>query len=462
MSILDALIESSSAAIPVTALHASALDDFIAQQDDATQQWIRANRFEARPASFCLLNNTQGQLKQVLLGVSDNIDIWSCAALPLSLPQADYQLDGSWPQVSITDVALGWALGSYQFSRYKKTRRAPAQLVIPQGCDGVALECQALGLELTRNLVNTPAQDMMPEHLAEAAKDLADIFGADFTAIVGHELLQHNYPVIHAVGRASDHPPQLLDMQWGDKKHPKLTLVGKGVCFDTGGLDLKPANAMRWMKKDMGGAAHVLGLANMIMAAGLPVRLRVLIPAVDNAVAGNAFRPGDVLTSRSGKTIEIDNTDAEGRLVLSDALTEAITDEPDLLIDMATLTGAARVALGPDVPAIFTSKRQTSFDLLPLADKLNDPIWPMPLHQPYKRWLQSDIADLVNSSTTPLGGAITAALFLQAFVPDKLDWLHMDVMALNNEALPGRPRGGEAMGLRTFFAYLKDRYGTPD
>ncbi len=458
MSILDALIETADDAIPITPVRSSQLNDFIAQQDGPTQAWIRANQFEAKPASTCLVSNANGELTRVLLGVSDRIDIWACAALPLALPDNNYCLDEHWPMECLTDVVLGWALGSYQFTRYKTAKRGPARLRIPDGADAVAIECQALGLELTRNLVNTPAQDMMPEHLAEAASELAEIFNADFTALVGHELLQHNYPTIHAVGRASDHPPQLLDLHWGDKAHPKLTLVGKGVCFDSGGLDLKPANAMRWMKKDMGGAAHVLGLANMIMSAGLPVRLRVLIPAVENAVSGNAFRPGDVLTSRSGKTIEIDNTDAEGRLVLCDALAEAVTEKPDLLIDMATLTGAARVAMGPDVPAIFASRRETGFDLLAPADACNDPVWPMPLHQPYKRWLHSDIADLVNSSTTPLGGAITAALFLQAFVPDELDWLHMDVMAFNNEPLPGRPRGGEAMGLRAFFAYLKARY----
>jgi leucyl aminopeptidase len=369
-------------------------------------------------------------------------------------------LDDTWPQDTITAVTLGWALGSYQFTRYKKPKRSAAQLLISAGCNKVEVECQALGLDLTRNLINTPAQDMMPEDLAEAASELANIFDAKFTALVGHELLQNNYPVIHAVGRASAHPPQLLDMHWGDKKHPKLTLVGKGVCFDSGGLDLKPASGMRWMKKDLGGAAHGLGLATMIMSAGLPVRLRVLIPAVENAVAGNAFRPGDVLTSRSGKTIEIDNTDAEGRLVLCDALAEAIVDKPDLLIDMATLTGAARVALGPDLPAIFGNRQDTAFALLPIAEQVNDPLWPMPLHQAYKRWLHSDIADLVNSSSVPLGGAITAALFLQAFVPDELDWLHMDVMAFNNEALPGRPKGGEAMGLRSFFAYISERFGT--
>lgn len=458
MSILDALVNSADTSIPITALRSIELQNWLESQDDKLKSWVRSSGFEARSAETCLIPDQDGQLSQVLLGVSPTLTIWSLAALPLSLPQGVYQLDASFDSDKHTDLALGWALGSYQYTRYKKPRRAAAQLLMPPGCDEVLLECQALGIDLTRNLINTPAQDMMPEDLAEAAQTLAETFGGEFSSTVGHELLQHNYPTIHAVGRASDHPPQLIDIHWGNKAHPKVTLVGKGVCFDSGGLDLKPANAMRWMKKDMGGAAHVLGLANMIMAYGLPIRLRVLIPAVENAVAGNAFRPGDVLTTRSGKTVEIDNTDAEGRLVLCDALSEAVSEDPELLIDMATLTGAARVAMGPDVPAIFANRRASALQLLETSDETCDPVWPMPLHQDYKRWLKSDIADMMNCTTTGLGGAITAGLFLQSFVDDQRDWLHMDVMAFNNENLPGRPRGGEAMGLRSFFAWLRTRY----
>ena len=460
MSILNSLISSTETpAVTLIPVSASDLNDWRDDQTPRVQSWLNHNAFDATPGSYCSISNEHGQLIEVVVGIAEELDLWACAHLPMLLPQGVYKLDSRWPEASLTAISLGWALGSYQFSRYKKPKRAPAKLLLDPACKRHSIEAQAAGIELTRDLINTPAQDMMPQHLAEETEKLAKLFNAQFSQIVGDELLQNNYPVIHAVGRASAHAPRLLDLRWGNKQHPKLTLVGKGVCFDSGGLDLKPASGMRWMKKDMGGAAHVLGLASMIMASGLPVCLRVLIPAVDNAVSGDAFRPGDVLTSRSGKTIEIDNTDAEGRLVLCDALSEAITDEPDLLIDMATLTGAARVALGPDVPALFAQRTGTAQALLEHSAHQHDPLWHMPLHQPYKRWINSDIADLVNSAGTPLGGAITAALFLQAFVPSKLDWLHMDVMAFNNEALPGRPRGGEAMALRGFFAYLRQRYG---
>ena len=449
----------SEHAIPIIPLTRAGLTDWRAEQDDATRHWIDANGFEAAPASWCALPDGNGHTRGIVVGLSEKPDLWSCAALPTALPSALYKLDASWPAEHINDATLGWLLGSYQFTRYREATRTPAQLQIHPQCDAQQIKAVAEGMALTRDLINTPAGDMMPQHLAEAAEDLAKEFGASFHQIVGHELLQQNYPVIHAVGRASAHPPRLIDVRWGEHKHPRLTLVGKGVCFDSGGLDIKPANGMRLMKKDMGGAAHVLGLARMIMGLELPVQLRVLIPAVENAISGDAFRPGDVLTARNGKTIEIDNTDAEGRLVLCDAISEAVREEPDLLIDMATLTGAARVALGPDVPAVFGKPANLAQQLQGLSTSVSDPIWPMPLYAPYNRWLNSDIADLVNSSTTPLGGAITAALFLQHFVPESQDWMHMDVMAWNGENLPGRPRGGEAMGLRAFLEYLYQRYG---
>lgn len=286
---------------------------------------------------------------------------------------------------------------------------------------------------------------------------MADEFGAKVRDIVGSELLEQNYPMIHAVGRASEHDPRLIDMTWGDPEHPKVTLVGKGICFDSGGLNMKPGDSMRLMKKDMGGAAHTIGLAYLIMANKLPVRLRLLIPAAENAVSGNAFRPGDVIPTRKGLTVEIDNTDAEGRLVLCDALFEGASEKPDLMIDFATLTGACRVALGTDLPGFFTNQKQLAGDLMQAGEKISDPVWNLPLFRMYKEALHSEVADMVNSVPGPFGGAITAALYLEAFV-EETPWVHFDVMAWNRRALRGKPVGGEAMGMRAMFEYLRQRY----
>jgi len=313
---------------------------------------------------------------------------------------------------------------------------------------------------LVRNLNNTPANHMMPEQLTYATSILAREYGAAFMEVTGDLLIDENYPMVHAVGRASVHSPRFLEMTWGDETYPRLTLVGKGVCFDSGGLDLKPSKFMRQMKKDMGGAAHVLGLANLIMQNRLPVHLRVLIPAVENAVSGDAFRPGDVITARSGKTVEIDNTDAEGRLVLCDALNDAASDNPDLIIDFATLTGAARVALGTEVPVYFTNTLQLANELNEASQQTGELVWQLPLHQPYFAQLESDCADILNCSPEGYGGAITAALFLKEFVPNNIRWAHFDVMAWNNRTRSGRPKGGEAMGLMSVYHWLEKRYAT--
>ena len=314
--------------------------------------------------------------------------------------------------------------------------------------------------QLVRDLINAPGNEMMPVHLADAARSLALKHNAHFSEITGEDLLTHNYPLIHAVGRASEFEPRLLKIEWGSVSSPLLCVAGKGVCFDSGGLDIKNASGMRWMKKDMGGAAHALGLASYIMQTNLPVRLQVSIPAVENAIAGNAYRPGDVIISRSGKSVEIDNTDAEGRLVLADALTEQCEQNPDLLIDFATLTGAARVALGTEVAVFFSKHDDTAHDLHQAARISEDDIWRLPLHQGYKHQLKSAIADMVNCASSGYGGAITAALFLQAFVPDNCDWLHFDIMAYNMRSRAGRPKGGEAMGLRSVCQYLESRYSS--
>ena len=371
------------------------------------------------------------------------------------LPEGDYQLKGS--DEFLDRAGLGWLLGTYRFDRYKSSEPVKARLLIDDEPRVARLQQMAQGVALVRDLVNTPPNDMRPEHLSEAAQALAGQFGARFTELVGEQLLTENYPTIHAVGRASVHEPRLLDLRWGDAGHPKVTLVGKGVCFDSGGLDIKPAAGMRYMKKDMGGAAHVLGLAHMIMSLELPVNLRVLIPAVENAVSGNAFRPGDVLKTRKGLTVEIDNTDAEGRLVLCDALAEADTETPDMIIDFATLTGAARVALGTELPGYFTDADALARDLNAAGKKVSDPVWQLPLHTPYDDFLKSDVADLVNCAPSPFGGAITAGLYLKRFV-EQTPWVHFDIMAWNQRALPGRPVGGEAFGVRAVFEMLEQRY----
>ncbi len=359
-----------------------------------------------------------------------------------------------------TAAATGWALGGYRFERYKSTKaRKLPTLVWPARADKARANAMAESISLVRDLINTPAEDMGPSELAAAARALGRSHKADVKVITGDALLKQNYPTIHAVGRASDDAPRLIDLTWGRKSDPKVTLVGKGVCFDTGGLDLKPAAGMLRMKKDMGGGAHALGLAHLIMALKLRVRLRVLVPAVENNVAGNAFRPLDVITTRKGITVEIGNTDAEGRLVLCDALVEADSENPDLILDFATLTGAARVALGTDLPALFCNNDKLAADLAKAGDAVEDPMWRLPLWRPYRQLLESKVADINNVSEGGFGGAITAALYLQEFVKDTTPWAHFDMMAWNVAGKPGRPAGGEAQALRAVFEMLEKRYG---
>ena len=445
--------------IPLIPVAESEFDAWLERQDESLRRWLTATGFKAKPGSFNLVSSPDGQLQRVVAGIASADDLWALGGLPANLPEGDYVLDAVLEPRQRERLTLGWALGAYQFTRYKAPKRAMARLALDPACDAGRIQRQVKSVALARDLINTPAEDLMPEHLAEATQALGREFGATVEQIVGDELLAHNFPVIHAVGRASAHPPRLLDLRWGDPAHPKITLVGKGVCFDSGGLDLKPASAMRLMKKDMGGAATVLGLARLIMSSGLPVRLRALIAAVDNAVAGNAFRPGDVLRSRQGLTIEIHNTDAEGRLILCDALTEAGSEPPAVMLDFATLTGAARVALGTEVPALFCNDEMLAADLLAAAEREQDPFWRLPLHQPYREMLDSKIADLANASESSYAGAITAALFLKEFVPAGMPWAHFDLMAWNLKTQPGRPEGGEAMALRAVFGWLEQSYG---
>ena len=423
----------------------------------AQRKWAEETSFDAKPGSVCLIADANGKLIRVLVGVDRQDSLGALAALPMTLPAGEYTLDTDSVPLDPHLSALGWALGAYQFTRYRKAKRAAATLAV----DAATMETLAPLISATglvRDLVNTPTEDMGPKHLADAVKHLGKAHKAKVHEWIGDELLEANFPTIHAVGRASHRPPRLIELTWGKSSHPKLVVVGKGVCFDTGGLDLKPSDGMRWMKKDMGGAAHAIALAGLIMQAKLPVRLTLLIPAVENAVSGNAMRPGEVVVTRGGHSVEIDNTDAEGRLVLCDALAYGVEQKPDLIIDFATLTGAARVALGPDLPALFANDDAMADTALACGRQVSDPMWRLPLWRPYRKMLESYLADFANAGPSRHAGAITAALFMERFIPDGMPWVHLDTYAWNDGDRPGRPRGGEAMGLRAMFAFLQNRY----
>ncbi|GEO41374.1 leucyl aminopeptidase [Skermanella aerolata] len=444
--------------VPLTPVTKDGLESWLSGQPATVRAWVSGIGFKGEPGKTALLPGADGGFARVLAGI-DAADFWAYGGLPASLPPGDYHIDADLDRETATRAALGWALGTYAFTRYKSGNgKTFATLAWPERADRAEVERIATATYLVRDLINTPASDMGPEELAQAAETLGDEFNAKVKVIVGDDLLKKNYPAIHAVGRASTRAPRLIDLTWGDKDAPGVTLVGKGVCFDTGGLDLKPSSGMLLMKKDMGGAAHVLGVARMIMMAELPVRLRVLIPAVENSVSGDAFRPLDVLATRKGLTVEVGNTDAEGRLVLCDALAKAVNDKPEVIIDFATLTGAARVALGTELPALFSNDDALADGLLKAAESQSDPMWRLPLHQPYAKLLDSKVADLNNVGSGPFAGAILAALFLERFVEKTTPWAHLDVMAWNPSSKPGRPEGGEALGMRAVYSYLESRY----
>jgi leucyl aminopeptidase len=451
----------SPLAIPVIFVTRATLSALSATLPAPARQFAQANGFAAKPGECLTLPGADGRIAHVLFGLEEETAKWRDllrpGQLPGLLPPGVYRFANAPHDMRL--AALAFALGSYRFSRYRKNDAPDVRLVPPDGIDVVEISRTAEAAALARDLINTPANDMGPEQLAAAAELLANRFGADFSCITGDELLAQNFPLIHAVGMASPRAPRLIDFIWGDPAHPKVTLVGKGVCFDTGGLDLKPSAGMLIMKKDMGGAANVLALAAMVMDAGLKVRLRVLIPAVENAVAGNAFRPLDVFTSRKGITVEIGNTDAEGRLVLADALALADEEKPDLLIDLGTLTGAARVALGPDLPPFYTSDEELALDVARCARAENDPLWRMPLWPPYDSWLDSKVANVNNAPSGTFAGSITCALFLQRFVEAATSWLHVDIYGWTPTAKPARPEGGECQAARAIYRLLSERYG---
>ena len=459
---LDYLIEDDGTpAVPLIPVGPDSLDDVAKTLPAGAVEWVKATEYRAKPGNVLLLPGSGGEpVGGALVGIEGDKDIWSWGGAAQALPPGTYRIHGDSSADSANRAALGWILGSYAFTRYKENGRPARNLVWPESADRTYVTAAATATDLVRDLINTPAADMGPADLAQAARELAGEFGADFTVTEGDDLIKRNYPTIHAVGRAAAVAPRLIDISWGDPGHPKVTLVGKGVCFDTGGLDLKPSRGMALMKKDMGGAATVLGLARMIMMTGLPVRLRILVPAVENSVSGNAMRPRDILQTRKGLTVEIGNTDAEGRLVLADALTEAMTDKPDLLLDFATLTGAARAAVGPGIAAMFTPDDSLAREMYGHGVAEDDPIWRLPLWKPYRRMIDSKVADLNNSGDSPYAGAITAALFLAEFVDEGTSWAHFDIMAWNPAARPGRPEGGEAMAMRTAFAAIRDRYAS--
>lgn len=452
---------TTATAVPITFATKSTWKAISATLPAPARQFAEANAFAAKPGQYLALPEADGTLAHVLFGLEDQSkewqDLFRPGQLPSLLPAGVYRFANAPHDTHL--AALAFALGSYRFNRYRNGDTPGARLVPPDGVDAHDISRMAQAAALARDLINTPSNDMGPEELAQAAKELATRYGAAYSCIIGEDLLHQNFPLIYAVGIASTRAPRLIDITWGNASDPKITLVGKGVCFDTGGLDLKPSSSMLIMKKDMGGAANVLALAQMIMDAKLKVRLRVLIPAVENSVAGNAFRPLDIFRSRKGPNVEIGNTDAEGRLVLADALALADEEKPDLLIDLGTLTGAARVALGPELPPFYTNDETLAADVARHAREENDPLWRLPLWMPYEAWLDSKVANINNAPSGGFAGSITCALFLKRFVESAKSWLHVDIYGWTPSAKPARPEGGECQAARAIYKLLSARYG---
>ena len=438
------------------------LNACLSELNGPDRAWVEESGFKASAGQLVLIPTPEGAVAWALGGMGDGKDRarkrFVAGSLRDKLPEGLWQFDTRLSGPDLDEAALGWLLAGYRYARYADAPAPKAQLVAPGGVDAFRLEAIAAGEALARDLINTPSSDMGPEELEAAARELAEEFDASIEVTTGDALLDHNFPMVHAVGRASPRAPRLIDMHWGDDG-PRITLVGKGVCFDTGGLNLKPGASMGLMKKDMGGAANVLGLARMLMQTAAPIRLRVLIPAVENSVSGAAFRPGDILTSRKGLTVEINNTDAEGRLVLGDALALADEGAPDLIVSMATLTGAARVAVGPDLAPYYATTDNDAAVLERAAAKVHDPVWRMPFWDPYETMIEPGIADLDNAPKGGFAGSITAALFLRRFVSETPRYLHFDIYGWNPTSAPARPKGGAGQGIRSLFDALPSMVG---
>lgn len=465
MSLIVNPTELRSPPVPVSLVWQSEFDAWRSRQSESTRRWLEASMFKPERHRVSLVPDSEGRLAQVLLGLGERtagagLTIWHVAGLPERLPAGDYQVDYSAGTAGESEqLALGWLYGQYRFGRYRTPppeRRV--RLVTPEGVDPAQVERTCAALGRARDLINTPAGDLPPEALCDAIREVAARFDARCTELVGEALLAQGYPAVHTVGRASSSLPRVIDMCWGRPDAPRVTLVGKGVCFDSGGLDIKQAQGMLLMKKDMGGAACALALAELVMGAELPVRLRLIVPAVENSIAGNAYRPGDIIRSRKGITVEVGNTDAEGRLILCDALAAADEGQPELLIDLATLTGAARIALGPELPALFSNDDDLAGRLVGIGREAADPLWRMPLWDGYEDEIASRIADVSNVSGSTFAGAVMGALFLRRFVERASAWFHVDLFAWNPRERPGRPIGGEAQSVRALFSLLRERY----
>lgn len=457
---LDCFVPESSQSISLQIVALSQYPAWLANQDKLTQQWLSSINHVAKANALAVIPNQQGELNFAIYVVDDDASFWAFSSLPHALPAKHFKLNSDYfkNDIVLQNFALAWGLASYQFKYYKKDAKSLAKLVLDKRFNEKYIYAMLSACYLTQDLINFAPHDMMPEQLAERAEEIAKQHAAEFSQIVGEDLLTHNYPAIYTVGKASINKPRLIDIRYGQKHHYKLTLVGKGVCFDSGGLTIKPLSGMLLMKKDMAGAAHALGLAQIIMELDLPIQLRVLIPAVENAISGDAYRPGDVITTRSGITVEVTNTDAEGRLVLCDALAEAIQDKPNLLIDFSTLTGAQRVALGTEIAGMFCNNNEVAEKILKASIAVQDPIWQLPLHKPYRELMNSQVANIKNSSSSPYAGAITAALFLQDFVPADIPWIHLDFNAWNTMSKLGRPEGPEVITLRALVHFLQQEF----
>lgn len=449
-------------ATPIFLIGEEGFAEWAARSEHRT--WLGAHNFRGEKNKLVLLPNAQGGVAGVAVGLGkhtpgETLNLWHAAGIPERVPEGAYEVGTPLMDSEAAQFAYGWEYGQYRFERYRKpVERGARVLCVSESIDIAETSRLNMACSLARDLINLPAGDLTPDMLTQVAVDLAADQGGSCRRYVGDELLKAGFPAVHAVGRAAAAPPQLVEFEWGDPQHPRVALVGKGVCFDSGGLDIKPPSGMLLMKKDMGGAACVLALAKAVMEAHLPIRLHVVIPAVENAISGNAFRPGDVLSTRAGLSVEVGNTDAEGRLILCDALALADAQAPDLLVDFATLTGAARVALGPELPALFSSDRALAEDLVGVGQAVADPLWPMPLWSGYEDELSSKIADLNNVSSTGFSGAIIGGLFLKRFVNKGKHWAHVDMYAWNSKDRPGRPVGAEPQCVRTLYAYLKAKF----